>query len=144
MRPLFYVSSSIVFDSFLSCNLSFFGTRDFHEFLRNHLTLLGFQWPSVQINVPYRTMETVRYHGPNEALTFETVPIPTESDLSPDEVIVRVEASALCHTELHFADGTLNLGVQPITLGHEAVGVITAVGSDISTSRIGERVINYY
>ena len=89
-------------------------------------------------------MEAVRYHGPNEALTFETVPIPTESDLSPDEVIVRVEASALCHTELHFADGTLNLGVQPITLGHEAVGVITAVGSDISTSRIGERVINYY
>ena len=90
------------------------------------------------------TMEAVRYHGPNEALTLETVPIPTETDLLPDEVIIRIEASALCHTELHFADGTLNLGVKPITLGHEAVGVITAVGSNVSQSRIGERVINYY
>lgn len=54
--------------------------------------------------------------------------------------IIRVEASALCHTELHFADGTLNLGVAPITLGHEAVGVITAVGSDVPPSRIGQRV----
>ena len=89
-------------------------------------------------------MEAVRYHGPNEALTFETVPIPNEADLTPDEIIVRVEASALCHTELHFADGTLNLGVKPITLGHEAVGVVTSVGSNVSASRIGERVINYY
>ena len=46
-------------------------------------------------------MEAVRYHGPNEALTFETVPIPNEADLTPDEVIVRVEASALCHTEVN-------------------------------------------
>lgn len=89
-------------------------------------------------------MEAVRYHGPNEALTLETIPIPSQTDLLPDEVIVRVEASALCHTELHFVDGTLNLGVKPITLGHEAVGVITAVGSDVSPSRVGERVINYY
>jgi len=90
------------------------------------------------------TMEAVRYHGPDKALSFETIPIPSAADLSPDDVIIRVEASALCHTELHFADGTLNLGVEPITLCHEAVGVITAVGSDVSSTRIGERVINYY
>ena len=89
-------------------------------------------------------MEAVRYHGPNEKLTLETVAIPNEADLSPDEVIVRVEASALCHTELHFADGTLNLGVKPMTLGHEAVGVITSVGSSVPAYRIGERIINYY
>jgi len=113
----------------------------FYEFLR---TKYHHRFATHSLHINKTTMEAVRYHGPNEALTFETVPIPTEADLSPDEVIVRVEASALCHTELHFADGTLNLGVKPITLGHEAVGVITAVGSDIPPSRIGQRVINYY
>jgi len=89
-------------------------------------------------------MEAVRYHGPNVPLTLETVPKPDPSALLKDEVIVRVKASALCHTELHFADGTLNLGVQPMTLGHEAVGIITEAGSDVPPERIGERVIVYY
>lgn len=91
-----------------------------------------------------RIMEAVRYHGPNVPLTLETVPKPDASALSKDDVIVQVKASALCHTELHFADGTLNLGVQPITLGHEAVGIITAVGSGVPSERLGERVIVYY
>jgi len=86
-------------------------------------------------------MDAVRYNGANEPLTFESVPKPTPS---ANEVLVRVKAAALCHTELHFADGTLDLGVKPITLGHEAVGTITAVGDSIPSSRIGERVIIYY
>lgn len=89
-------------------------------------------------------MDAVRYHGPNVPLTLETVPKPDPKDLSCDEVLVEVKASALCHTELHFADGTLDLGVKPITLGHEAVGIITATGSNVPLSRIGERVIVYY
>ena len=87
-------------------------------------------------------MDAVRYHGPQKPLQLEQVPIPT--DLGADEVLVEVHAAALCHTELHFADGTLNLGVQPITMGHEATGIITNCGSNISASRIGERVIVYY
>lgn len=89
-------------------------------------------------------MQAVRYHGPNEPLVLETVPIPDESILGPDDVIVEVKAAALCHTELHFADGTLNLGVKPMTLGHEACGIITKCGSNVDPSRIGERVIAYY
>lgn len=89
-------------------------------------------------------MDAVRYHGPNVPLILETVPKPDPTVLSKDDVIVQIKASALCHTELHFSDGTLNLGVKPITLGHEAVGVITQVGSDIPETRIGERVIVYY
>ena len=89
-------------------------------------------------------MDAVRYHGPNVPLALETVPKPDESKLSEDEVLVEVKASALCHTELHFADGTLDLGIKPMTLGHEAVGIITATGSNVPKSRIGERVIVYY
>ena len=89
-------------------------------------------------------MEAVRYNGPNVALELATVPKPDATKLSTDEVLVQVKASALCHTELHFADGTLDLGVKPITLGHEAVGIITAIGPNVPESRIGERVIVYY
>lgn len=88
------------------------------------------------------SMKAIRFHGPNVALTFEDVPVP--SDLDADEVLVGVQAAALCHTELHFCDGTLNLGVSPMTLGHEAAGVIEKVGSNVDPSRIGERVIVYY
>lgn len=87
-------------------------------------------------------MNAVRYHGPNVPLTLEEVPVPT--DLGSDEVLVQIKAAALCHTELHFCDGTLNLGVNPMTLGHEATGIITKVGSNVSQSRVGERVICYY
>jgi len=87
-------------------------------------------------------MKTVRYHGPNVALTLEDMEIPSE--LGDDKVLVKVYAAALCHTELHFCDGTLNLGVKPMTLGHEATGVIEKVGSKVDSSRIGERVILYY
>jgi propanol-preferring alcohol dehydrogenase len=87
-------------------------------------------------------MQAVRYHGPNIPLTLETVPKP--EDLGPDEILVRVEAAALCHTELHFADGTLSLGVQPITLGHETAGVVEKIGASVKESLLGERVILYY
>lgn len=87
-------------------------------------------------------MDAVRYYGPNEPLTLEQVRVP--NDLGAEDVLVEVKAAALCHTELHFCDGTLNLGVKPMTLGHEATGVITKVGPNVDCSRIGERVICYY
>jgi propanol-preferring alcohol dehydrogenase len=87
------------------------------------------------------TMEAVRYNGANKPLTLELIPKPTPSS---DQILVKVEAAALCHTELHFADGTLDLGVKPMTLGHEAVGTIVEVGDSVPSSRIGERVIVYY
>jgi propanol-preferring alcohol dehydrogenase len=87
-------------------------------------------------------MNAVRYHGPDQPLQLENVPIPSE--LEPEEVLVEVKAAALCHTELHFCDGTLNLGVKPITMGHEATGIITKCGSNVPETRIGERVIVYY
>jgi len=89
-------------------------------------------------------MDAVRYHGVNVPLTLDCIPKPDVNDILNDEVIVEIKASALCHTELHFADGTLDLGVKPITLGHEAVGIITQVGLNVSKNRIGDRVIIYY
>lgn len=91
-----------------------------------------------------KTMKAVRYHGPNKPLQFESIEKPSASTLGDDEVLVEVKAAALCHTELHFQDGTLNLGVTPMTLGHETVGVIVAIGSKVPRTRLKERVILYY
>lgn len=86
-------------------------------------------------------MHAVRYHGPNQPLRLEQVPRPTPG---PDEVLVRVRAAGICHTELHFLSGLLNLGVAPLTLGHEVVGVIEAAGAGVEAPQEGERVIVYY
>lgn len=87
------------------------------------------------------TMQAVRYHGPDQPFQLEQVARP---EAAAGEVLVRILASGMCHTELHFGTGLLNLGVAPMTLGHEIVGRVEAVGAGVSEDRIGERVVLYY
>jgi propanol-preferring alcohol dehydrogenase len=86
-------------------------------------------------------MRAIRYHGPKQPLRLEQVPAPTPAE---GEVVVRVSAAGVCHTELHFLSGLLDLGVHPLTLGHEVVGRIERVGSGVRDLREGQRVIVYY
>ena len=86
-------------------------------------------------------MRAVRYYGPKQPLRLEDVPRP---DPGPGEVLVRVAAAGVCHTELHFLSGLLNLGIAPLTLGHEVVGRVERVGAGVSAPRAGDRVIVYY
>lgn len=86
-------------------------------------------------------MKAVRYHGPNRPFRLEEV---ERREPGPGEVLVRVAASGMCHTELHFRSGLLDLGVAPIAMGHEVVGRIEAVGAGVAPERTGERVIVYY
>jgi propanol-preferring alcohol dehydrogenase len=86
-------------------------------------------------------MRAVRYHGPRRPMTLETVEVPAPG---PGEVLVRVTAAGICHTDLHFGSGLLDLGVAPLTLGHEVVGRIERTGDGVPASRAGERVIAYY
>jgi len=60
--------------------------------------------------------------------------------LGPSDVLVRVGAAGLCHTDLEVIDGALRYPM-PIVLGHEAAGVIEEVGSGVAKSRRGESVI---
>jgi D-arabinose 1-dehydrogenase-like Zn-dependent alcohol dehydrogenase len=79
-------------------------------------------------------MRAVRYHGPRRPLTLEEVPSPSPG---PGEVLVRVTAAGICHTDLHFGSGLLDLGVAPLTLGHEVVGRIERTGAGVPPSRAG-------
>jgi propanol-preferring alcohol dehydrogenase len=86
-------------------------------------------------------MKAVRYHGPGQPFRLEEV---DRREPRTSEVLVRVTASGMCHTELHFENGLLDLGVAPITMGHEVVGRIEEVGDGVSPDRIDELVILYY
>jgi propanol-preferring alcohol dehydrogenase len=57
------------------------------------------------------------------------------------QVLVRLEASGLCHTDIHAAHGDWVIKPSPpFVPGHEGVGLIEAVGADVSLERFGERV----
>jgi S-(hydroxymethyl)glutathione dehydrogenase/alcohol dehydrogenase len=58
----------------------------------------------------------------------------------PDEVLVRVAACGLCHSDVHVLDAHLP-AVLPTVLGHEAAGVVDAVGSDVTEVRPGDHVV---
>ncbi len=57
------------------------------------------------------------------------------------EVLVRVAAAGVCHSDVHLADGHLGLERQPIVLGHEGAGVVEAVGAGVHHVRAGDHVV---
>ena len=60
--------------------------------------------------------------------------------LRPGDVLVRVGASGLCHTDLEVIQGALAYPL-PIVLGHEGAGIVEAVGSDVLSLKPGDHVI---
>jgi len=82
-------------------------------------------------------MRAMVLHAPRAALRLETVPDPSPGS---GEIRVKIEACAVCRTDLHVVDGELTNPKLPIIPGHEIVGRIDAVGVGASAHRIGERV----
>ncbi len=64
----------------------------------------------------------------------------TIEGLAPDEVLVKVRASAICGSDLHIARGKHPSAPLPVTIGHEFSGDIAAVGTDVTSVREGQRV----
>lgn len=59
-----------------------------------------------------------------------------------NEVLIKTVASGLCHSDLHFIDGSWSfLAMYPMLLGHEAAGVVQAVGEDVVGIQTGDHVI---
>jgi S-(hydroxymethyl)glutathione dehydrogenase / alcohol dehydrogenase len=62
------------------------------------------------------------------------------ADIGPDEVLVRTVACGLCHSDLHVMEGKTP-HVMPSLLGHEAAGIVDAVGSDVTDFAPGDHVV---
>jgi S-(hydroxymethyl)mycothiol dehydrogenase len=61
-------------------------------------------------------------------------------DPGPGEALVRVQACGVCHTDLHYREGGINNDF-PFLLGHEAAGLVEAVGADVTKVKPGDFVI---
>jgi len=72
-----------------------------------------------------------------EPVSVETVLVP---DPGPDEALVGVQACGVCHTDLHYRDGGIG-DDYPYLLGHEAAGVVEAVGPGVTGVAPGDFVI---
>jgi len=70
-------------------------------------------------------------------VTVEEIVVP---DPGPGEALVRIQACGVCHTDLHYREGGIG-GDFPYLLGHEAAGVVEAVGDDVTEVTPGEFVI---
>ena len=70
-------------------------------------------------------------------VTVETVIVP---DPGPGEVVVKVQACGVCHTDLHYKEGAINDDF-PFLLGHEAAGVVETVGPDVANVVPGDYVV---
>jgi S-(hydroxymethyl)glutathione dehydrogenase / alcohol dehydrogenase len=75
----------------------------------------------------------------DQPLSVEEV---TPLDPGPDDVIVRVTASGVCHSDLSVINGTLPAG--KVVLGHEGTGVVEKVGPDVTRLQVGDRVIGSF
>src|SRR5581483_11035411 len=83
-------------------------------------------------------MKAVVFHGIGD-IRLEEVADPRIEQ--PTDAIVRLTASAICGTDLHFVRGTMGPMVPGTVLGHEGVGVVEDVGRDVTNLRKGDRVV---
>ena len=83
-------------------------------------------------------MRALVYHGPGHK-AFEEVPDPEITD--EGDVIVRVDATTICGTDLHILKGDVPAVAPGRILGHEAVGTVDEVGDGVRRLREGDRVL---
>src|SRR5438270_5830469 len=71
----------------------------------------------------------------------------TEVDLDeprPGEVLVRLEACGVCHTDMYTASGADPSGYAPTVLGHEGAGLVEAVGAGVQELAVGDHVVTLF
>ncbi len=85
-------------------------------------------------------MSTVRAWGtPGFAQPLEPVTI-ERRELRADDVRIRIEFAGICHSDIHTMRGDWGERAYPLVPGHEIVGIVDAVGAEVTTFRVGERV----
>lgn len=85
-----------------------------------------------------KTMKAAVVRQLGKPLTIEQVPIPQPG---PGEVLVKIMATGVCHTDLHAAEGDWPVKPQPPFIpGHEGAGYVAAVGTDVTHLREGDAV----
>ena len=88
--------------------------------------------------VSVETMKALVYHGPGRKAWED---VPDAAITEPTDVVVRVDTTTICGTDLHILQGDVAAVTDGRILGHEAVGTITEVGEAVKGFGVGDRVL---
>ncbi len=86
-------------------------------------------------------MKAVRLVEPGRRLEQQDAPMPS---IGPRDVLVRVKAAGICHSDVHYRAGISPVHPLPLALGHEVAGVIEEVGAAVTRVAVGDRVCLHY
>ncbi len=86
-------------------------------------------------------MKAVRLIKPGRPLELQEIPLPT---VGPSDVLVRVKAAGICHSDAHYRAGKSRVHPLPLTLGHEVAGVVEGFGAEAKGLAVGDRVCVHY
>src|SRR6266404_6054560 len=86
-------------------------------------------------------MKAVRLVQVGKPLQDADVPIP---EIESTDVLIRVAAAGICHSDAHYRGGISKIDDLPVTLGHEVAGRVEKIGSDVTNVAPGERVCVHY
>jgi len=86
-------------------------------------------------------MKAARLHRVGEKLSIDTVEVPR---VAPNEVLVDIKASGICHSDLNYRNGVVPVAKLPIIMGHEISGIVAETGDRVKGIRKGDRVCVHY
>jgi len=82
-------------------------------------------------------MKAIIFQQQNEVVVSEL----SDPEPAPGEVVIEVHASGICGTDLEVLHGNYGTSAFPVVPGHEYAGEIVALGSEVSSFSIGDRVV---
>ena len=86
-------------------------------------------------------MKAVRLVEIGRPLEMHDIPVP---EVGSQDVLVRVKAAGICHSDAHYRAGVSPIRPLPMTLGHEVAGVVEEIGETVTGIRPGDRVCLHY
>lgn len=86
-------------------------------------------------------MKAVRFIGVNQPLQMQEIPVP---EIGERDVLVKVKAAGVCHSDAHYRAGISPVRPVPLTLGHEVAGIVEKVGAQVRSVKVGDRVCLHY
>ena len=86
-------------------------------------------------------MKAIQLVSIGSPLQLREIPVPV---IGPTDVLVRIKAAGICHSDVHYRAGKSAVGALPQTLGHEVAGVVEKTGKNVENVKAGDRVCLHY
>jgi propanol-preferring alcohol dehydrogenase len=87
------------------------------------------------------SMKAVRLTAIGSPLEDAEVEIPS---IGANEVLIRIRAAGICHSDVHYRTGVSAVNLLPLTLGHEVAGIVEKIGADVRNFKAGDRLCVHY